>query len=119
MTKRFILLLLLLLVGPWANVGAADEQSLTVASFNIKWLGNYKDKDSQALTGLLKDMDIVLVQELVAPPYPGKYPDGKPYKPTEASKKFFDFMTRAGFKYILSEENTGRNSNRRNGATAE
>jgi len=66
-----------------------------------------------------KGMDIVVVQELVAPPYPGKYPDNKPYKPTEASKEFFDFMIRAGFKYILSEENTGRNSNRKNGTASE
>lgn len=119
MAKRLILLLVLVVGVPWLDAKAANGQSLTVASFNIKWLGNYKDKDSKALTGLLKDLDIVLVQELVAPPYQGNYPNNKPFKPTQASKEFFDFMTRAGFKYILSEENTGRNRNRINGSAAE
>lgn len=119
MLMRACVLIIALALAPWLEARSADKDSLTVASFNIKWIGNYKQKDAKALAGLLGSMDIVLVQELVSPPYPGFYPDDTPFKPTEPSKEFFDHMRAAGFRYVLSEENTGRNTHRKNGAAAE
>jgi exonuclease III len=85
---------------------ALDTQ-LSVCSFNINFLGHYKSRDDVSLATLLKDFDIVVVQELVAPPYPLTYPDGTAAHPDAESARFFDQMTRHGFKYWLSEEDTG------------
>ena len=46
--------------------------------------------------------------ELVAAPYPGKYPDGAPYVTSAKSAAFFDEMGLLGFNYILSPEDTGK-----------
>ena len=82
---------------------------LTICSFNIQFLGHFKKKDDEALAAMLKDYDIVVIQELVAPPVAGTYPDDDTYTADADSAEFFDAMEEEGFSYKLSEEDTGTN----------
>jgi hypothetical protein len=43
-------------------------ESIRVASFNIQFVGHFKKKRNDILAAILKDYDLVFVQELVAPP---------------------------------------------------
>lgn len=99
MLKAFILFLFLsnsLLAAP-----------IKVCSFNIQFLGNTAKRDDAALASILINYDIVVVQELDAPPYAGTFPDGSAYKPSAKAAMFFDAMKANGFQYALSEEDTG------------
>ena len=82
----------------------ADSDRLTICSFNIKWLGHYKKKDDVALAEILRPYDVVLVQELVAPPFAGRYPDGTAFDADEGSVDFFQVMSDNGCDFLLSEE---------------
>lgn len=82
-------------------------ETITVCSFNIQFVGHFKDKNNSALAAILKDFDVVVVQELVAPPLAGTFPDGDAYKPDAEAKAFFDEMVAHGFQFKLSEEDTG------------
>jgi len=76
-----------------------------VCSFNIKFVGLYTRKDNVALANLVKGYDIVVVQELIASP------ESTPGDTTRSrAKKFFDAMTAHGFRYVLSESDTGPNA---------
>lgn len=86
---------------------ATAHADLDVASFNIKWIGYSSDRENEKLSNMLSQYDIVFVQELVSPPYDGTYPSGNPYRPDEESKAFFEAMIKQGFKYVLSESDTG------------
>jgi len=86
---------------------AESFTGLSIVSFNIQFLGSFKKRDNAALADLLKDHDVVVVQELVAPPVDGSYPDGEPYSADNESVAFFDAMSRQGFEYMLSPEDTG------------
>ncbi|MEE3258164.1 MAG: endonuclease/exonuclease/phosphatase family protein [Candidatus Latescibacterota bacterium] len=81
--------------------------SLTVCSFNIQFLGQSKVRDDPALARVIEDCDIAVIQELVAPPYAGNFPDGKSYKPDVEAAEFFAAMSALGFAYVLFEEDTG------------
>ncbi len=97
-----------------------DAESITVASFNIQFLGNSPTRDDEALAELVRDVDIVLVQELVSPPYAGTFPGGDAFNPDAESAEFFDAMNVRGFEYVLSEEDTGTGDViHRNGSTTE
>ena len=85
------------------------KDNLDIVSFNIQFLGHFKDRDNTALANVLRPFDIVVVQELVAPPYRGQYPDGTSYKADKEAELFFNVMSANGFSYILSEEDTGTN----------
>src|SRR5690349_20107016 len=67
--------------GTFAPDRAAPPQTLTICSLHIKFLGNYPQRKNATLVNLLRNYDIVAVQELVAPPYPMQFPDGTPAKP--------------------------------------
>ena len=67
----------------------------------------FKKRDDKALTELLKDYDIVVVQELIAPPTKVIFSDEDSSKADQESREFFDEMVNVGFDYILSEEDTG------------
>lgn len=96
----------------------ADE--ITICSFNIQFLGISKSRDNNALTDILKDYDIVVIQEIVAPPYKGKFPKGGSYRPVPVVTEFFDLMWENGFKYVLSEEDTGPGiTNHKNASSTE
>src|SRR5262245_58566849 len=45
-------------------------ETIEICSFNIQFLGSFEKRDNQALAELMKEeaCDIVVVQELVAPP---------------------------------------------------
>lgn len=93
---------------------------LYVCSFNIQFLGNSTKRDNNALVSVIKEYDLVVVQELVSPPYVGTFPNGTPFKPDAESAAFFDLMQAAGFSYSLSEEDTGTGDNiNRNGSSTE
>lgn len=94
----------------WALLATASD-TVTVCSFNCQWLGNSRQRDNQALVNVLKPFDIVVIQELVAPPYSGIFPDKTPVNPDPEAAAFFDAMKVAGFSYILSEEDTGTGDN--------
>lgn len=81
--------------------------TISICSFNIQFLGNSKQRQNAALANIVKDYDVVAIQELVAPPYPGAYPDGTPYAGDLEAAAFFDEMKARGFEYVLSEEDTG------------
>ncbi|MDZ7603990.1 MAG: endonuclease/exonuclease/phosphatase family protein [Cyclobacteriaceae bacterium] len=83
------------------------EKSITICSFNIQFLGHFKKKDHAALANLLKPYDIVVIQELVAPPVSGTYPDGTAFSADPEARAFLDAMTFHGFSYALSDEDTG------------
>ena len=88
---------------------ATDPQprALSLVSFNIQFLGNGKHRDNSALAALVADHDVVVVQELVAPPYAGQFPNGNDYRPDAEAAAFFEAMAAEGFAYVLSEEDTG------------
>ncbi|MCY3869771.1 MAG: hypothetical protein OXG87_09450 [Gemmatimonadetes bacterium] len=104
MKKHLLYFILLLLFGCRPQV---DEQ-ITICSFNIKFLGLYKKKDNEALAQLVGKYDMVIVQELVAPPDNGQYCGGESYSEDPEADAFFDAMTAQGFDYSLSCEDTGR-----------
>jgi hypothetical protein len=83
--------------------------SLSIASFNLMWLGHFTKKEHTALAHILKDYDIVVIQELVSPPVDGRYPNGDAYKADSEAEDFFNAMQNLGFNYLLSEEDTGTN----------
>lgn len=77
---------------------------LRIASFNIKWLGYYsEERRNEALAEMLKAFDIVVVQELVAPPYPGYFPREEDNLSKSADRartaacRFFEAMRSVGF----------------------
>jgi len=103
-----------------ANFTEDTAESYSVASFNIKFVGHYRRKDHEALADLMSGYDLVFVQELVAPPYPGFFPDGAPFDPDREAAAFFNAMAAHGFSYVLSEEDTGRSlTNQDNTSTTE
>jgi hypothetical protein len=114
--KKRIYSLIILLALSWSAVATPVK----VCSFNVQWLGLSAKRDNHGLVTLLKDFDVVVIEELVAPPYAGTFPDGSPYKPDPESASFFDEMKAVGFKYAMSEEDTGPGlSNHNNGAATE
>ncbi len=98
------------------RVGSSDE--VLVTSFNVKWVGYYTERDDEALARMLADYDIVVVQEIVSPPYPGTFPDGRPFRPDPESREFFDAMAGQGFAFLLSPEDTGRRATNQDNSSA-
>ncbi|MFX0194580.1 MAG: endonuclease/exonuclease/phosphatase family protein [Candidatus Hodarchaeota archaeon] len=90
-----------------SDISSSEADSLTICSFNIQFLGHFKKRDDKALADILKDYDIVVIQELVAPPIAGTYPDDEAYTADPESAEFFEAMEEQGFSYKLSEEDTG------------
>tara|TARA_R110001583_G_scaffold194100_1_gene364272 strand:+ start:7417 stop:8661 length:1245 start_codon:yes stop_codon:yes gene_type:complete len=94
------------------------SRSIKITSFNIQFLGNGKNRDNAALASVVADSDIVLVQELVAPPQAGIFPDGTHYNADSEAQAFFTEMTSRGFTYYLSEEDTGTGNEIHKGSSA-
>ena len=105
---------------PIQAASTSGAGQLTVCSFNIQFLGNSRERDDRALAGVVAPYDIVVVQELVSPPFPGQFPDGTSLKPDAESAEFFAEMNSLGFSYVTSEEDTGTGDNiHRNGSSTE
>ncbi|MFM7661211.1 MAG: endonuclease/exonuclease/phosphatase family protein [Bacteroidota bacterium] len=100
------------------NIGFTQD-TLSICSFNIQFLGNFKNKDNVTISKILKPFDIVVIQELVAPPFPGKFPNNTPYKVDEESKAFYNEMKKQGFACWLSTEDTGPTNNHVNSTASE
>lgn len=97
---------------------APPHRTLRVVSFNIKFLGHYRDRANAQLADMLAAYDLVLVQELVAPPYAGRFPDGSAFVPDAEAAAFFNEMQARGFNYVLSEEDTGAGDRRHDNGPA-
>lgn len=94
--------------------------SVSICSFNIQFLGQSTIRDNASLAELVSGYDIVVVQELLAPPYAGAFLDGAPFRPDPEATAFFDEMKSHGFRFVLSEEDTGKSaSNKNNGSATE
>jgi len=91
---------------------AINVGTIEACSFNIKFLGMSTSREDNTITDLLTPYHLVIVQELVAPPYDGRYPDNVAYQGDAEAARFFDRMTEAGFSHYLSPEDTGKNKNR-------
>lgn len=85
----------------------AEDTAIKVTSFNIQFLGNFKNRDEAALAAVVSDQDIVVIQELVAPPFEGTFPDNSAFRPDVEAARFFDEMALHGFDFVLSDEDTG------------
>ncbi|MCF8465542.1 MAG: hypothetical protein K9G41_11915 [Flavobacteriales bacterium] len=94
-----------------APVQTSEPANLNICSFNIKWLGSSKSKENLKLVELMLPYDLVIVQELVAPPFDGVYPNGEKYEGDAESALFFNIMRDNGFSAFLSNEDTGKNKN--------
>lgn len=106
-------------VQPDLSPPVRDADVIRACSFNIQFLGHSRRRDHEALAAILEPYDLVLVQELVAPPYAGKFPNGKSYKPDPQARSFFEAMKKLGFSYILSEEDTSKARNHSNSPGSE
>ena len=96
----------------------AGETDLKVTSFNIQFLGNFKNRDDAALAALVSGQDLVVIQELVAPPFSGKFPDGTDFRPdVEAASSFAEMVDR-GFDFVLPEEDAGTSDTEHVNSTA-
>lgn len=102
------LLVLFYLIG-WGVVFAQD--TLSICSFNIQFLGHFQNRENSVLSEILKKHDIVVVQEMVSAPVAGNYPDGSAYKKDNESAAFVQEMENKGFSYWMSEEDTGPTKN--------
>lgn len=80
---------------------------LTVASFTVDKLGIYTSRANGALACLLAPFDLVVVQGLTAPPYPGSFANGEPFRPEAAATAFFNAMQQQGFRAAVAPEDTG------------
>lgn len=55
----------------------------------------------------MEDYDIVVIQELVAPPFAGTFPNREPFRADPEAAEFFTAMADLGFAFVLSAEDTG------------
>ena len=95
------------------------QDTLNICSFNIQFLGNFKNKDNATISKIMKPYDMVIIQELVAPPVAGFFGDHTPYQIDEESKAFLTEMKKAGFSFWLSAEDTGPTKNHVNSTASE
>lgn len=95
------------------------QDTIDCVSFNIKWLGHYKAKENQILAEILKDKDLVVVQELVDPPLSGVYPDGQSFVKDDEAASFVLEMKKVGFSYWLSTSDSGKKGNHKIGSSDE
>ncbi len=110
-----------------SKIGEADNldtkmevnDTLSICTFNIQFLGHFKNRKDTLLGRLLQDYDIVVIQEMVAPPVDGVYPDGTRYALDQESANFHSVMSDNGFNYWLSKEDTGPTNNHINSSGSE
>lgn len=112
--RKFLLFLFSLPI-----ISGLAQDTLNICSFNIQFLGHFKYRENTILAEILKDHDIVVVQEMVAPPKEGEYPDGTKYKKDKESADFLEEMEKQDFSYWLSPEDTGPSKNHSPTTTSE
>lgn len=104
--------------GTGGGTATGAPRFLNACSFNIKFIGQGNNKQYLPLVDLMKDYDLVLVQELVSAPMDLSYPDYM-LPGTPQAQTFFRLMEDHRFAHALSSAKTGRSSNRTNGSTSE
>ena len=92
-------------------INCSGQEELKICSFNIQFLGHFKNKENKTLAKFLNPYDIVVIQEMVAPPTNGMYSDKTPYKKDIESASFVKEMASVGFKHWLSTNDTGPTKN--------
>lgn len=103
----FRITIALLLIGGLLGLAKPVAAPIEVASFNVQFLGHFKDKRNEVLAEILSEYDLVFVQELVAPPIACTFPDGSACRQDVEAAAFVDAMVSQGFSFILSPEDTG------------
>jgi len=94
--------------------------TIEICSFNIQFLGHFKSRDNYSLAKILSPYDIVVLQEMVAPPINGIFPsDSTKFKADKESADFVIEMEKQGFSYWLSSEDTGPTKNHTNSSASE
>ncbi|MBU1220524.1 hypothetical protein KKF34_02130 [Myxococcota bacterium] len=113
------------------SVASGKPSSLKICSFNIKWLGHFKDRENSDLASVVSPCDIVVVQELVAAPTcPAGYEES--HCPAKAWKqpaqngakvksdiikgdaetdKFVKAMAMKNFRFFIASKDTGKKAN--------
>ena len=100
---KLILTVLILL-----NILVAADNNTYVATYNIKWLGYSKYRENTEIANLLSQTrDLVLIQEIVAPPYDLIMDNGKKIKGDAEVAAFFEAMHNVGYTSVMSSEDTG------------
>ena len=104
--------------------GAVATGAIGICSFNIQWLGHWMTKANQELANLVKNCDVIAIQELVAPPWDVKVrgENGLPLilKGDKQSLEFVEAMKNVGLDGVmLGTDNTGPNRNHINTPAAE
>jgi len=89
------------------SASIAPKFTITVCSFNIKFLSHYKKRDNASIASILSNIDIVIIQELTSPPHDGHYPDGQKYYADPEATSFVHEMKQFGFNYVISPEDSG------------
>lgn len=121
---------------PIEGVHTESKSSSSICSFNIQFLGNSKIRKNSLLADVLKrqNCDLVVIQEIVAPPDLRQIPNntyygteqlpvfpltGDSWKPVDVVTDFFLAMQAHGFdSYWLSEQDTGPGENNQNNGSA-
>lgn len=96
-----------------------ENDTISICSFNIQFLGHFKAREDSLLVNVLDTFDIVVIQEMVAPPVEGLFPDGSAFKKDNESASFVEELTNRGFNYWLSPEDTGPSKNHVNSTSSE
>lgn len=103
-TAAFIAILVSLV---FAAKAMSEEPEISICTFNVQFLGLSATRDNAALARYLAPNDVVVIQEVIAPPTLVVSPDGTPLRADPEVAAFFDAMTKHGYVYWLSEEDTG------------
>lgn len=94
-----------------------------VCSFNISFLGHWKDKKNSDLANFLRNCDIAAIQELISTPtklfFPRPNGSPKVLEADEEAEKFFAAMAAVGFAWSIAPQDTGRTLNQSNGTASE
>ena len=79
---RQLLLVILIILFSEHTFSQVKVDTISICSFNIQFLGHFKARDNNTLSEVLKPYDIVVIQEMVAPPVSGTFPsNGQKHKP--------------------------------------
>ena len=104
----------------FSEFAQSQIDTIEICSFNIQFLGHFKSRDNYTLAKILTPYDIVVVQEMVAPPVNGIFPsDSTKFKADVESAAFVAEMEKQGYSYWLSSEDTGPTKNHTNSSASE
>lgn len=103
----------------------AGNDQLSVCTWNIQWIGHWKAKKNQDIANVLRNCDVAVIQEMVAPPWDVTVTskgsqETVTLKGDVEAKAFVDAMKAVGFDGVeLSAEDTGPTKNHTNTTASE